>query len=194
MKVYMDDVEFSQLLAALHTLRPKRVLEWGSGGSTVALLKHCPYIETMVSVEHDKRWFEHVVSNIQDPRLTLQLVEPQKYQDIFEKSCCQKNLVTRWGVKRAFERFKDLAEQDASAMADYIRKPRSLHPSYDFILVDGRARIHCLKEGYEPLKPGGVMMLHDAQRPEYLATLSSLPHIFLHPWSRGQLCLIPKPA
>ena len=37
----------------------------------------------------------------------------------------------------------------------------------DFILVDGRDRVECFRSEYHTLKPGGVIMLDNSERPEY---------------------------
>ena len=42
LSVWMDPAEFSQMLAILYTLEPRQCLEWGSGGSTKAVLAACP--------------------------------------------------------------------------------------------------------------------------------------------------------
>ena len=57
---WMSDVELSQVLAAFHAASPRRVLEWGSGGSTAHLLREVASIERYVSVEHDEAWAERV--------------------------------------------------------------------------------------------------------------------------------------
>jgi hypothetical protein len=59
--------------------------------------------------------------------------------------------------------------------------------------VDGRARCFCLKEGFDLLRPGGVIVLHDAQRADYHDAVKSLGEaIFLEPWKQGQICLVRK--
>ncbi len=48
----MDEVKF--LLS--HLKVTDSVLEWGSGGSTLELAKH---VNRVVSIEHDKNWFDN---------------------------------------------------------------------------------------------------------------------------------------
>lgn len=38
---------------------------------------------------------------------------------------------------------------------------------FDFILVDGRNRVNCFEKALTMLKPGGVIMLDNSERPEY---------------------------
>ena len=74
--VHMAPIEFSQVLAVVEALAPKRCLEWGSGGSTRALLEFCPFIGCYVSIEHDLEWYTKVSARVTDPRLSLHLVRP----------------------------------------------------------------------------------------------------------------------
>lgn len=183
--VYMHPVEWSQLLAIVETLRPARVLEWGSGGSTRAILEHCPFIERYVSIEHNSVWHARVQELVTDPRLSLHLVEgtePEPFPPKGTKG--RRQMIDDWYRK---------CEADPSIMADYVAFPSTLTETFDLVLVDGRARIHCLKAGWELLREGGVLVIHDAQRDEYRATIGSFPRpCFLEPWHQGQICLVRK--
>ncbi len=177
--VYMDPVEFSQLRAILHSLAPERCLEWGSGGSTRAILEDCPFVKHYVSVEHHREWYEKVRALVTDPRLSLHHVAPDR----------------PGGSATEAERHEwDMAaETDLELLRSYVEFPKSLGQSFDFVLVDGRARCFCLRQGFELLRPGGVIVLHDAQRVEYHAAAESLGHaVFLEPWKQGQICLVRK--
>lgn len=176
---YMDPGEFAQLLAILETLAPARILEWGSGGSTKAILDRCPFVERFVSLEHDRAWHERVRELVVDPRLQLHLVEPDQPAP---------------REPEAYKRFADRAEQDRELFASYIDFPASLAITFDFVLVDGRARSFCIAAGWQLLRAGGVLVVHDAQRTEYhgaLASLGARP-VFLEPFSNGQICLVRK--
>lgn len=181
--MYMDPAEQSQVFAILYTLRPKTVLEWGSGGSTRALLGACDFIERYISVEHVPAWHERVKQAVVDPRLTLQLVPPNK------------PLVSKKSTPSYKERvaFAAGAEADPAVMADYIAFPRTTGLTFDFVLVDGRARTHCLAEGFDLLRPGGVLVLHDAQREEYHPAIRALGEVhFFEPFKRGQVAMVRK--
>lgn len=181
--VYMHPVELSQLLAIVHALGPRRCVEWGSGGSTLAILDAAPRIERYVSIEHDPAWHGRVASLARDPRLSLHLVEPDEALTLKAPS---REQVIAWEAT---------AEQDEAVMQRYVRFAASLGGAFDFALVDGRARRFCLATGYELLRPGGVVVLHDAQRPQYhdaLAALGPRP-VFLEPWHQGQIALVRKP-
>jgi predicted O-methyltransferase YrrM len=49
---------------------------------------------------------------------------------------------------------------------DYVLWPVD-QQKYDLIFVDGRRRVECMKVAAECLAPGGVIVLHDGERPYY---------------------------
>jgi hypothetical protein len=181
--IWMAPVEFSQLRAILEVLTPRFCLEWGSGGSTVTLLESCPFIEEYVSVEHDRAWHDRVRSLVSDPRLKLFHVAPDEPLRV-EKP-----------TRRQIEAWDQRAEVEPALLASYVALPRTIRPDYDFILVDGRARNFCVREGYTLLRPGGVLVVHDAQRNENQAVLRDFPRpVFLTPWVQGQIWFVRKPG
>ncbi|HLT40536.1 MAG TPA: class I SAM-dependent methyltransferase [Enhygromyxa sp.] len=178
---YMDPGEFAQLMAILETLAPARMLEWGSGGSTKAILERCPFVERLVSVEHDRDWHQRVRERVVDPRLELHLVEPD--QPMPRES-------------DAYWAFAERAERERELFASYVDFPASLDTIFDFVFIDGRARSFCIEAGWPLLRSGGVLVVHDAQRPAYhpaLARLGARP-VFLEPFRSGQICLVRKPT
>lgn len=168
------------MLSILHALAPSRCLEWGSGGSTKAVLGTCEFIDTWVSIEHLAAWYERVRDQVDDPRLSLHLLEP----DVPLPDERDLEATMAWD---------DRAEQDLSMMRSYVEFPKSLGLEFDFVLVDGRARRHCLRAGLELLRPGGVAVTHDAQREEYHDVLYELGQpFFLRPFEEGQICVLRK--
>lgn len=177
--VHMAAEEFAQLLALLHTLAPARCLEWGSGGSTRALLEQCPFVERYVSIEHDRTWYDKVRSAVADPRLELHHVPPEEPPP------------PRSRFRKLHQAWDARAERERPLLARYVAFPATLGVRFDFVLVDGRARSFCLAEGWSLLRPGGMLVLHDAQRPEYRDALFALgTPTLLTPWRRGQLALL----
>ncbi len=49
----------------------------------------------------------------------------------------------------------------------YCRSIRDKSVPFDVVVVDGRDRIHCLQQCLDRLSSRGVVVLDDAQRPEY---------------------------
>jgi len=46
--------------------------------------------------------------------------------------------------------------------------------SFDIIVVDGRERVECIRHSLPALKEPGVILLDDAERPEYAAGIQFL--------------------
>ena len=184
--VYMHPIEYSQVIAVIETLRPAHVLEWGSGGSTRALLEHCPWIESYDSLEHHQLWYERVKELVQDDRLSLHHRGPLVPEpDLPPKTKGKREIINAWMLR---------CELEPEILQEYIDLPKSFGKTYDFVLVDGRARISCLRVGYELLRPGGILMIHDAQREEYQETMDDLgDFVRLEPWEQGQISFLRKP-
>ena len=184
--VWMDPYELSQMHAVLVAIAPRVGLEWGSGGSTKWMLEHIPSLQRYVSIEHDRAWYEKVRGKLSDDRLILEHVAP----NVPSPGNTWKNKAEH----QAIVDWRRGCEEDPSYMADYIGRPRQLDVGpFDFILVDGRARCPCMREGMELLRPGGVLVLHDGQREEYRSTCESLGAVFIEPFATGQIVIMRKP-
>lgn len=64
----------------LRAQRPERVLEWGSGWSTVYWPPRCPGLREWVAIEHEARWYERIRGQV-DERVDLRLVDPADYYE-----------------------------------------------------------------------------------------------------------------
>lgn len=104
------------------------VFEFGSGNSTYFYAK---YAGAVVSVEHDKEWFDKI---------------------------------ERSGKKPANS---ELIYCELVRNGDYCRMPVKLNKKFDIIIVDGRDRVNCCKQGVEALSANGIMVLDDSERPDY---------------------------
>ena len=152
MKPLMTQHEIRHIKKLLLSLGAKnskvRVLEWGSGGSTVYFTQflkrqNIPYLWR--SVEYNKGWYEKVqqeLSGDKNTRLAL--------FDVGNRSLRQRNI----------------------PMEEYIKYPSTLGEAFDLIIVDGRKRRRCLLEADKILSPDGVVLLHDAQRKHYQCAFS----------------------
>lgn len=110
-------------LTKVHT-----VFEFGSGNSTYFYAK---YAGVVVSVEHDKLWYDKIEKSIDKP-------------DNSELIFC--------------ELLRD---------GDYCRMPIKLEEKFDIIIVDGRDRVNCCKQGIDALSSKGVLVLDDSEREDY---------------------------
>ncbi|MCE9528607.1 MAG: class I SAM-dependent methyltransferase [Planctomycetales bacterium] len=129
----------------LSFLRPgTRMLEWGAGGSTVWLAQNLPAGATLTSVEHDPKWFQKVQDHIGNaPHVRLLLREAT-------------------GPLGANATIK---EEDPRYLQSFVHALDG--EQFDLIMVDGNARAACLRQAKDLLAPGGIVMLHDAQRAWY---------------------------
>lgn len=153
MKPLMLDVEIRELERALLSAkgRPVRVLEWGSGGSTVYFTDYLrkngvPY--EWVSLEYNKKWHEKVSDEVKNyPHTSIVL----------------------------FDVGNDEILQPNNPMNEYVSYPKTLGKKFDVVFVDGRKRRRCVIEAKDLVTEGGVVFLHDAERPHYHSAFTHFP-------------------
>jgi hypothetical protein len=189
----MGLTDLSVFEAVLETIKPRFVLEWGSGGGTKFVLDNFKCIERYISIEHDDNWFKIVKENIKDPRLELNLVPLDGAHTHFEATRFPPKMFQKKKHKKMFDEFRQITETEPKHTKTYVEKPKEFNLTFDFILVDGRGRNFCLPVAWELVRSGGAIILHDAQRPEYHKTLKDYSHRMIRGWDRGQICLIHKP-
>jgi predicted O-methyltransferase YrrM len=129
-----------------------RIFEWGSGGSTLYFAKK---VKQVVSVEHDKEWYEKIRNIIKEDKfknIDYYFKEPVKpFINFFNKYKC----VT-------FEKYKGLIFK---RYVNIISKfPNHF---FDLIFIDGRARNDCIKKCLKKLKKDGFIILDDSERKYY---------------------------
>lgn len=169
----MAPAEWAQIQAAIYAARPRVILEWGSGGSTLELHKMA---ETVISVEHNPDWFGKVLAELPvDRHRQLRLVPPSEPEP-------QHDPEWEWRRRAEFER---------EMFATYVDHPRQLGVQPDVVFADGRARRFCIMEGLRLLRSGGLLIAHDAQRRIYHDVIPKHA-LFLDGWRQGQVCLIRK--
>lgn len=54
--------------------------------------------------------------------------------------------------------------------------------TFDMVLVDGRRRVVCVEHSVSKVKPGGLLILDDSDRPEYASA-----HALLYSWQKREL-------
>jgi len=124
--------------------KSKRVLEWGSGYSTIAIAERCAEVQ---SIEHDKAWVDKMADSI-----------PGNAKVHYVK----RNSEEAPGDDGTMENYYN-----------YVLFAKTLG-KFDVILVDGRARVQCAKLAVKLLNEGGTILIHDynnpnpaCDRPEY---------------------------
>ena len=130
----------------LKKLRPQNCLEWGSGYGTMYFPSLLEGGAKWTAVEHNKEWAEKVQEMNKRPNVSIFHVAPNS---------------SKWTDPDNDGAYADLK--------DYIEFPEKFG-AFDFILVDGRARIECMKKTLSLLSEKGVLVLHDANRTYYHKT------------------------
>jgi len=121
-----------------------RVLEWGSGGSTLFFSQ---FVRRWDTIEHDTAWTLHMK--------TLVAGMPAVH------------------LHAAAHSWNKIADGTYEQFTEYVDLPSLWGLQYDVILVDGRARVACVHAiaRYNLIVPGGLVVVHDWERSEYKAVL-----------------------
>jgi hypothetical protein len=67
-------------------------------------------------------------------------------------------------------------ENEETNISDHYLKPleQLSQYNYDLIIVDGRYRVHCIKNTFNLVKPGGYLLLDNSERKDYNSGISFL--------------------
>jgi len=136
--------EIEIIEALLKRIQPPKVLEWGSGYSTLYFPKFIKRNNMWIAIEHNKNWFMRIKELNHNPNVKLIFIPPNHlpYTDLHEDG--------------SYSDFKN-----------YIEFPNRFK-NFDLILIDGRARKDCLAKAYNLISDKGTVILHDANRKYYL--------------------------
>jgi hypothetical protein len=141
------------------------VFEYGSGGSTLFWLR---YGCKCISIEHDKQWFETVTERINRlavKQIDYRLIEPVRLENVSAPLDPSNPQAYATG---------DPNWQDYS-FRNYVSQIDSYPDgSFDLILVDGRARPSCIVHSIPKVKPGGILIIDNADRDYYFAQIRPL--------------------
>ena len=150
---WMRQKEFDIFKEVIANHQPLRCLEWGAGFSTLYFPTLLPASVQWQAIEHNAAWAARLKSINQSDNIKIHEVAPDN-----------KN----WQGDGSYEDFKH-----------YLEYPRQLAP-FDLIIVDGRARKHCLEMATSLLSERGVVILHDANRSQYHPAFSDYQygHLF----------------
>lgn len=143
--------------------RSARVFEYGAGGSTIFFSNR---VAELVSVEHDRGWYE-ATKKAMEVRATGSgflwrplLVEPRPIAPGAPLPSPED--LRSYGSSG--EAFREHSFQD------YVRTIDRFGDAYfDLILIDGRSRPSCFLHAIRKVRPGGMIVLDNAERPSYRA-------------------------
>lgn len=160
----------------LHERPGARVLEWGSGASTIWLARRAG---SVVSVEHDPGWAERTRAALgaRDLRnVDLRVAEP----------CPASGGVgSVRSAKRGFEGLDFTA---------YVGAIDDVDGDFDLVVIDGRAREACLVRAVDRLADGGVIVFDNVDRVRYRDAIEALGSRLRVRWTSGRTPALPYPT
>ncbi len=140
-------------------------LEYGSGNSTIFFSK---YLKKVVSIEHDSAWFEIVKS-----KLTTHSIQNVEYYFIPKKD---QTLNFHYSFFQDYNLKNDEFEI-RKEYHDYFSEVLKYPDEYfDFIIIDGRARVECCLNSIPKLRTGGIFVLDNSDRERYKPVFKVLQH------------------
>ena len=149
---------------------PVRVFEWGSGASSIFypnFLKSTGRQFDWHAMENSAVWHEKTQKKIIQSHLADQVqVHVSEFPAFWQLP----------GYSLESPAPTDLGPHSARVV-DYVDAPKGLGEQFNVLIVDGRFRRRCLLVAREVLAPGGVVILHDAQKVHYHSALSSFPNV-----------------
>ena len=126
-----------------------RVIEWGSGASTLWLAKRSG---SVISIESDPEWAARVIDAVPE---NVTIIQPQIPPESPKTTIGSK----RWGYRGLdFEH--------------YVGAIDTLEGDFDVVVIDGRSREACLNKALERLAPGGIILFDNTNRRRYRAALA----------------------
>ncbi|MCK9209747.1 MAG: hypothetical protein M0P61_02805 [Ignavibacteriaceae bacterium] len=149
-------------------LKPNmKVFEYGSGGSTLFFAKR---VEKVVSIEHNKLWFEKVNLYLQELKLKnidYKLFEPENDSEFHKKNIADPN-----------DYISDDKESIGKNYEKYVKSIEQFPDAYfDVVSIDGRARPSCCKHAISKIKRGGYLVFDNVETKYYAEAIALLmPH------------------
>jgi hypothetical protein len=137
-------------------LRGAQIVEYGSGASTRYWLQRGAHL---ISIEHDPHWYARVRRTISsNALLDYRLVPPVPAPpaDPADPAAYASAALPGYSFQHYVQQIDPLPDA-----------------SLDLVLVDGRARSACVAHAIPKLRPGGLLILDNADRAYYTAQLGT---------------------
>ena len=127
------------------------VFEYGAGSSTLYFSRR---VAQVFSIEHDKEWFDYLKHEIEKQMITnvvCRLIEPETVDEKHENTY-----------------FSDSPPYKGKSFEAYVKSIDAFPDQhFDIVVVDGRARTSCIAHARNKVKPGGYLMVDNADRKSY---------------------------
>ncbi len=154
--------------------RDARVLEWGSGASTVWLASRSGQV---VAIEHDSGWADVV----------RELIPHSAPVD----------LRTVPGTPAAGRPGEIRSEKAGARDLDfqsYVGAIDEVGGAFDLVVIDGRARAACLQRALPHLVDDGMIVMDNVERRRYREAIAALGTRVRVTWTRGLTPALPYPS
>ena len=152
--------------------RPEaRVLEWGSGSSTVWLAKRSA---SVTSIESDAGWAQMVSASVPEHVTIVTPPVPGATRSTHTRS-------KRWGYR-------------SLDFSSYVSAIDSVPGDFDLIVIDGRARVACFERALPRLAHGGLIVFDNTNRRRYRRILRRHRKDIAVTMSRGLTPILPWPS
>ncbi|HZX75297.1 MAG TPA: class I SAM-dependent methyltransferase [Cyclobacteriaceae bacterium] len=129
--------------------------EFGSGGSTIFFSKRAGHL---VSLEHDVAWHTQIIKRFED----LQVKNVDYHLVEKENDSNKPSLIGKRNDDYTVPFTPATCYVNYYSFIDRYEKE-----SFDFIIVDGRARVECAEHAIPKLKKGGILILDNSERLRY---------------------------
>lgn len=148
-------IDFLEKIAHLEM----KVFEYGSGGSTLFWSSR---VKDIISVEHDKPWFEKIKAELareQTKNVNYILSESHDISDFGKKQ-----------IQIATDYISSDPNYTGKSFEAYVKTIDNFpDENFDVIVIDGRARPSCILHSLKKVKRGGYLVVDNSERKYYLA-------------------------
>jgi len=131
------------------------IFEYGSGGSTIFFTKR---VKKVTSIEHDQNWYKSLKKILKEKKIKncdYILSKPQKINHYKNQN---------------FSDYKNFSSKEYYdfCFKSYVKTIENFpNENFDLIFIDGRARPSCVFSSLDKVKPGGIIMMDNSERPHY---------------------------
>jgi hypothetical protein len=131
------------------------VYECGSGIST---LYFSTKVKKVFSIEHNKTWYKNIKDELNKRKIInceYSLIEPEK-------------ISTNVSKQVSSDYRSSLTEYSKFSFTNYVKSIDKYQDHYfDFLFIDGRARLGCIKHSIPKIKKGGYLMMDNSDERRY---------------------------
>lgn len=142
-----------------------RGFEYGSGRSTLFFSRR---VKSLVSLEHHSKWRRRVAALLAErgaANVDYRFIPPEK--DVSGGQARRKR-PERWERMGLSPR-----KPEFTAYFDCILEFPDRR--FDFVCIDGRARVECALNAFDKIKPGGFLVLDNSEWEKYLPIFQAVP-------------------